>query len=310
MEVNALGGSFTHRSQRYMEPKQSNTNILHTQMKIHQDSITTQWFRKLFWNISTGVHQKTQNRRTWAMRIVLSCMFSRLISTPPCQVADGIKGDAWNHFVCTSCFPFGYWTVCAFLHLWIWHYHLICDWYCNYRCHFSACLVPWRRSCFWDGWHVWTSLHHGLPGDIFVSTQNRRIKYSKNQLQGGRCDSKLPPRSLGGAQPWFWQGFGKSRIEGPGLSWSVPNSPFLRDQCAITKITVHHTAILVWCEHKTISLSGARSTVGPGQHCISWRKSRGGRHLGRERWSLVAILIITNHPSVKGWWPTWSSYQE
>ena len=67
------------------------------------------------------------------------------------------------------------------------------------------------------------------------------------QLQGGRCDSKLPPRSMGGAQPWFWQGFRKSRIEGPGLSLSVytqfpfvegpglsfslPNSPLLRDHC-------------------------------------------------------------------------------
>ena len=215
-------------------------------------------------------------------------------------------------------FLFWYWTIWAFLRLWIWHYYLNCDWFWNCHCHFSACLVSWRRSCFWDGWHEWTSLHHGLPGDIFVSTQNLRIQYRKNQLQGGRCDSKLPPRSLGGAQPWFWQGFRKSRIEGPGLSLSLPNTPLLRDQVcqylypiplcwgtsAITKITVHHTAIPVG------SLSGAGSTVDPGQHCTSWRKSRGGRHLGRERWSLVAILIITNYQSVKGWWPTWSSYQE
>ena len=117
--------------------------------------------------------------------------------------------------------------------------------------------------------------------------------------------------------PWGELSLDSGRVSGnQGLRDQVchylctPNSPFLRDQCAITKITVHHTAILVWCEHKTISLSGARSTVGPGQHCTSWRKSWGGRHLGRERWSLVTILIIPDHQSVKGWWPTWSSYQE
>ena len=67
---------------------------------------------------------------------------------------------------------------------------------------------------------------------ILFQTKKLRIKYCKNQLQGGRCDSELPPWSLGGAQPWFWQGFRKSRIEGPG--WSqylcIPVSPFLIDQ--------------------------------------------------------------------------------
>ena len=76
--------------------------------------------------------------------------------------------------------------------------------------------------------------HFIMDYQVFLvfQTQNLRIKYRKSQLQGGRCDSELPPRSLGGAQPGFWQGFRKSRIEGPG--WSqylcIPVSPFLIDQ--------------------------------------------------------------------------------
>ena len=115
--------------------------------------------------------------------------------------------------------------------------------------------------------------------------------------------------------PWGELSLDSGRVSGnQGLRDQVchylhPITFFLSLSSAITKITVH-TAIPVRCVQKTNSRSGARSTMGPGQHCTSWRKSRRGRHLGRERWSLVAILIITNHPSVKGWWPTWSSYQE